>query len=232
MFTGPSDAFRALSACICDVITRFHATHVLTFPTRIKLCIFGLQISKKTILNHDERCHLLKLSLELALRWFTDTPKWPFGRNFRAVQSLLTLLLRCQTELASDRPMDTSFRDFKSSIELLHQLLSNEISRLRVWLNPLQDDQGSKMTSFDFSNLSNILEYPGSLYAKLFVQLSMDTRRAQMRSRFLGIIPSIVRPLLSSSESMHILVCEKLVNKDPNLQKVSIRMSVIHAESE
>ena len=217
--TRAHDAIRMISTCIGDSIAEFIATHALTLTARLELCIIGLQISKQSYLNQDERRQLLRDSLELLLWWFADTNKWPYGRDLRDAQALSVLIYKCQNELDFLR-QHPDFIDYRSDVDLLHHLLDGDIARMKVWLNPLQDSPGSKPSS-DYSSILKLVEPSRLLHAKIFVQLATDYRRPQMRSQFLRTLRPFIRTLLYSHEAMHFLIAEKITNTDVSLQKAS-----------
>jgi phosphatidylinositol 4-kinase len=84
--------------------------------------------------------------LTAALAWFAHAPQWSYGGNRLQIKAETHVLSDVQTHLEALSKMavvaDSASRQVKAKQDLLSLLISNEQSRLTVWLFPL--DSGKK----------------------------------------------------------------------------------------
>jgi phosphatidylinositol 4-kinase len=124
-----------------------HSTgHPLSREIRFQIVLFGLRVLRYSIgIEFGARCLLKDRILSSALSWFSFPPQWSFGGNrlqLKAETRLLadvSIALR-NVQMAADKP-GPLLKTMQAKEQLLQVLIQSEISRLAVWLYPLNSPQ-------------------------------------------------------------------------------------------
>ena len=124
-----------------------HSTgHPLAREIRFSIILFGLRVLRHSIgIEFDSRCLLKDRLLSSALSWFSFPPQWSFGGNRLQLKAETRLLadvaiaLR-NVQMVADKP-GPLLKTMQAKERLLQVLIQSEISRLAVWLYPMNNPQ-------------------------------------------------------------------------------------------
>jgi len=124
-----------------------HSTgHPLAREIRFQIVLFGLRVLRHSIgIEFGIRCQLKDRLLSSALSWFTFPPQWSFGGNRLQLKAETRLLADVSTALHNVQ-MDADksvplLKTMQAKERLLQVLRQSEISRLAVWLYPINNPQ-------------------------------------------------------------------------------------------
>jgi phosphatidylinositol 4-kinase len=121
-------------------------SHPLAREAHFHIILLGLRILRFGIgLDITILWRLKDRLLTAALAWFANPPRWSYGGNRLQIKAEKHLLDDVQVALAKvDRIGHDSTGSLKSlsqKVALLQILLSNEVTRLTVWLFPLDNER-------------------------------------------------------------------------------------------
>ncbi|KAF2720287.1 phosphatidylinositol-4-kinase [Polychaeton citri CBS 116435] len=114
------------------------------------IVLLGLKVLRHgTNLNQPYQWRLKDAILSAGLNWFTSAPKWSFGSNRLQAKAEIRLLGDVLDILQSVGAIGVkgtkALPPLQSKQELLRLLVSHEIERLGVWINPLTPEpRGSR----------------------------------------------------------------------------------------
>ncbi|GAC94301.1 hypothetical protein PHSY_001872 [Pseudozyma hubeiensis SY62] len=138
------------------------STHPLSREARFTLLNFGFRLIQTSQLEGLVEHHLREALYRLGYGWFSSTAQWSFGGNrlqlsadMQVLQETLELLqrdvVRADQHVTSFPPtlssvrmpggltLQEATRSFAEKKRLLQLLVENEVSRLSVWANPLNN---------------------------------------------------------------------------------------------
>ncbi|KAF6767202.1 Phosphatidylinositol 3-/4-kinase, catalytic domain protein [Kalmanozyma brasiliensis GHG001] len=138
------------------------STHPLAREARFTLLNFGFRLIQTSQLEGLVEYHLRDALYKLGYGWFASSPQWSFGGNrlqlsadMQVMQETLELLqrdsMRADQHVTSFPPTLSSVRmpggvtlqdaikSFGDKKRLLQLLVENEVARLSVWANPLNN---------------------------------------------------------------------------------------------
>lgn len=126
-----------------------HSTgHPLVREFHFHVVLFGLKVLRYSNLRNGVTAWKFKDEiLTAALSWFGHPPRWSFGGNRLQIKAEVRILTDVLAALQNVSSMGTSKSAARKTLqpkqELLTLLIENEISRLRVWLFPLEYERRS-----------------------------------------------------------------------------------------
>ncbi|KAF1360229.1 hypothetical protein EJ07DRAFT_155213 [Lizonia empirigonia] len=127
-----------MSAGCSQPLAREAYFHVILLALRI--------VRHSTTIASAAKWRLMDRLLTAALAWFAHAPQWSFGGNRLQIKAETQVLSDVQIHLEAIGKMatvaDSASRQVKAKQDLLSVLISNEQTRLTVWLFPL--DNGKK----------------------------------------------------------------------------------------
>ncbi|RAL15683.1 1-phosphatidylinositol 4-kinase STT4 [Aspergillus homomorphus CBS 101889] len=121
------------------------SNHPLARELYFRIILFSLKVLS-TCSSQDEafQWKIKDQILSAALTWFRTSPRWSFGGNrlqIKAEDRILRDVVSALEDVAGvSRHAYGAYKSLESKQELLHVLIENERSRLRVWLYPLDSD--------------------------------------------------------------------------------------------
>jgi phosphatidylinositol 4-kinase len=125
---------------------KYSTGHPLAREIRFQIVLFGLKVLRHSIgMDFGARCLLKDRLLSAALSWFSFPPQWSFGGNrlqLKAETRLLadlSIALR-NVQMVADKP-GPLLKTMQAKEKLLQILIDSEISRLAVWLYPINNPQ-------------------------------------------------------------------------------------------
>ncbi|KAF5857163.1 phosphatidylinositol-4- kinase [Aspergillus alliaceus] len=120
--------------------------HPLSRELHFRIILFGLKVLKH--FGSADLAASWKLKdqlLSAALSWFRHPPRWSFGGNrlqIKAEDKVLSDVVSALFNVSSIACHTLGpYKSLQAKQDLLHALLENERSRLRVWLYPLDQDR-------------------------------------------------------------------------------------------
>jgi phosphatidylinositol 4-kinase len=140
-----------------------HSTgHPLSREIRFQIVLFGLRVLRYSIgIEFGARCLLKDRILSSALGWFSFPPQWSFGGNrlqLKAETRLLadvSIALR-NVQMAADKP-GPLLKTMQAKEQLLQVLIQSEISRLAVWLYPLNSPQEDYLSNLGAKGAAEVM---------------------------------------------------------------------------
>ncbi|KAF2109092.1 hypothetical protein BDV96DRAFT_586559 [Lophiotrema nucula] len=116
------------------------------------IILLGLRVLRhSTTLSEPIRWRLKDRILTAALAWFAKAPEWSFGGNRLQIKAETHVLADIQSQLQVVAHIGISnsstLKSLKGKQDLLSLLLSNEQTRLMVWLFPLDYEKKQHFTS-------------------------------------------------------------------------------------
>jgi phosphatidylinositol 4-kinase len=118
--------------------------HPLARETRFQVVLFGLKVLRHcTTIDLPSRYRIKDQILSAALSWFGFAPRWSFGGNrlqLKAETRLLADVSAALRNVTMTAPNPTPVtKPLQAKEDLLQVLIENELVRLGVWLNPLDE---------------------------------------------------------------------------------------------
>ncbi|GAA6062176.1 hypothetical protein JCM10212_005131 [Sporobolomyces blumeae] len=187
---------RLVDRCLDSAST--WSRHSLSRELRFRFLAFGFCILQGSEMENSAEFSLRNKLYSAAFDWFSVRPTWSFGTNriqLKAdLQSLEELALIVESDqqsfisvVSSSTAIDpaTALLPGRTSVarakaehalrkELLKLLLDDEADRLRLWINPTQDEKrGPLLSSHSASpdNLVKLLRFAWTRWPKVVVQL-------------------------------------------------------------
>ncbi|KAE8349416.1 hypothetical protein BDV28DRAFT_141280 [Aspergillus coremiiformis] len=122
--------------------------HPLARELHFRIILFGLKVLKHFSSADPAASWKLKDQLlSAALSWFRHPPRWSFGGNrlqIKAEDKVLSEVVSALVTVSSIACHTLGpYESLQAKQDLLHALLENERSRLKVWLYPLDQDRKS-----------------------------------------------------------------------------------------
>ncbi|TIC01454.1 kinase-like protein [Wallemia mellicola] len=114
--------------------------HPLSRELRFTILNTAFRVIRTASLDSNSESLLRESTLNCALSWFTVKPHWCFGGNRLQIKSDIQCLNAFLLNIKSSGSLSTSMDNtYKERIKLLEVLLDNEVNKLKVWLDPLND---------------------------------------------------------------------------------------------
>ncbi len=140
-----------------------HSTgHPLSREIRFQIVLFGLRVLRYSIgIDFGARCLLKDRILSSALSWFSFPPRWSFGGNRLQLKAETRLLADVSTalhnvQMAADKP-GPLLKMMQAKEQLLQVLIQSEISRLAVWLYPLNSPQEGYLSTLGAKGAAEVM---------------------------------------------------------------------------
>ncbi|OCH92135.1 atypical/PIKK/PI4K protein kinase [Obba rivulosa] len=209
------------------------STHPLAREARFSLLLFGLEILKGSNLDLY-REHLLRYELYCtSYSWFAVRPQWSYGANRVQLDSDTRQLAEFLAFLQSDiirghsavtslynpqlAPQSSQYMVSLKNLNLpLRLLVENEITRLTVWANPLNDakrggDHASNLekSMLDSSWISTVRK-AWEIDPAIAVFLTERFHNATIQAEVGRLIRSSPRDIMHIPEALRFLIGEKL----------------------
>ncbi|KAL2263846.1 hypothetical protein VTK26DRAFT_4755 [Humicola hyalothermophila] len=136
-------------------------THPMAREIRFQVVLLGLRVLRtSTTLSPGAQYRLKDQILAAGLSWFNAPARWSFGSNILQLKTEIRLIedvmagLGETASIASQAPGTT--RSLASREKLLVLLLESELSRLHVWVRPI--DSSRPHSSFHHGGKENLFE--------------------------------------------------------------------------
>ncbi|EOR01015.1 Phosphatidylinositol 4-kinase stt4 [Wallemia ichthyophaga EXF-994] len=135
--------------------------HPLSREVRFTILNTAFRLLKSSSLDETSEAMMRESTLHCALAWFDLKPQWCFGGNKLQLKSDMQCLEMFLHNVKTDgRIQSHSNSTHNNKMKLLELLLDNEISKLKVWLDPLNESdrggylptliQGTTITEFEW----------------------------------------------------------------------------------
>lgn len=138
-------AIITVSKCIHrSTQSKLMSRHPLSRELRFTILNTAFRLLKSSSLDETSETLLRESTLHCALAWFDLRPQWCFGGNKLQLRSDIQCLnMFLQNVKTDSKNQAYSNSTYNNKIKLLEVLLDNEISKLKVWLDPLNEsDRG------------------------------------------------------------------------------------------
>ncbi|TPX17476.1 uncharacterized protein E0L32_003119 [Thyridium curvatum] len=118
--------------------------HPMAREIRFQIVLFGLRVLRTSnTIGAIAQWRLKDQVLSAGLSWFRHAPRWSFGSNNVQLKTELRLLSDVMTALSAVSFIGAhqvgNIKSLQAKEQLLQLLLENEISRLTVWMSPLNE---------------------------------------------------------------------------------------------
>ncbi|KAL3463767.1 hypothetical protein BJX64DRAFT_256130 [Aspergillus heterothallicus] len=186
--------------------------HPLARELHFRIVSFCLGILRHcTSLDNVTLWRLKQQVISAALSWFTEAPRWSFGGNRlqlkaedRILSDVIAALARISHVGCNTRWPYTSLQ---AKQDLLHVLLENERTRLKVWLFPLEADPKYKSQTPLSKHLTeeNMLRIAWAESPGLAIQLSTRFSSGKLSSDVRKLLLSFPEKAIDEPSSLEIL---------------------------
>ncbi|TIA89442.1 hypothetical protein E3P99_02073 [Wallemia hederae] len=136
-------AIITVSKCIYrSTQSKLMSRHPLSRELRFTILNTASRLLKSSALDETSESLLRESTLNCALSWFDLKPHWCYGGNKLQLKSDIQCLNMFMQNLKADsKAQPAGNATYNNKVRLLEVLLENEISKLKVWLDPLTDTE-------------------------------------------------------------------------------------------
>ncbi|KAL4891378.1 hypothetical protein BDV59DRAFT_68911 [Aspergillus ambiguus] len=125
--------------------------HPLSRELHFRIILFSLKVLEHISSTDPAATWKLKDQiLSAALHWFKHPPRWSFGGNrlqIKAEDKILSDVVLALSRVSGIASQNRGpYKSLQGKQDLLHALIENERSRLKVWLYPLEPDRKHYMS--------------------------------------------------------------------------------------
>ncbi|GAA5822607.1 hypothetical protein JCM11251_004314 [Rhodosporidiobolus azoricus] len=152
----------------CLEVNEHWSHHPLSRELRFRIISFGFCILQGSRFESATEFNFRTKLYDAILQWFSGTPRWSFGSNRIQLKSDLQAIDEVLVVVSSDSAaidhLTSTSEDRSSSLpgriavsaardhhrlrqQLVKVLLNDEVDRLRLWINPLQDSKRGPLMS-------------------------------------------------------------------------------------
>ncbi|GAB1191470.1 hypothetical protein APSETT444_000649 [Aspergillus pseudonomiae] len=190
--------------------------HPLSRELHFRIILFGLRVLKHFSSADTASSWKLKDQLlSAALGWFRHPPRWSFGGNrlqIKAEDKVLSDVVSALVNVSNVACHTLgSYRSLQAKQDLLHTLLENERSRLKVWLYPL--DQERKHYMPQSSGNRNLMEEATSLlrlawaeHPGLAIQLGARFPSVKLKNDIRWLLLNFPEKVIDEPSSLEIML--------------------------
>ncbi|KJE03847.1 phosphatidylinositol 4-kinase [Cryptococcus gattii NT-10] len=216
------------------------STHPLAREVRFSFLLFGFQILSSSRMEALLELRLRDNLYKAAFSWFSVRPQWSYGSDRIQVGAEIKLLqdflaavandgIRAEhyTSSMADRtpafliPGVSSIQEYlvqhKDRVRLLQLLVENEITRLAVWTNPVNEHGrtsapavGSLERSTSAADWTRMLQTAWKLNPALAVQMGERFKIASLQAEISHLVKSDPKAVQDVAEALHFLLGDKL----------------------
>ncbi|KAB8070304.1 hypothetical protein BDV29DRAFT_181106 [Aspergillus leporis] len=189
--------------------------HPLSRELHFRIILFGLKVLKHFSSSDPAASWKLKDQiLSAALSWFRHPPRWSFGGNRLQIKTedkvLDDVAAALETVSGVARHTLGPYKSLQAKQDLLHVLLENERSRLRVWLYPLDQDRkhyispasGSRYSTEEAVSLLRLAwaEHPG-----LAIQLAARFPSIKLKNDIRWLLLNFPEKVIDEPSSLEVM---------------------------
>lgn len=219
--------------------TDFMSTHPLSREVRLALVLFGLKVVQTSRLDGLLEFQVRQSLYRVAFAWFTVPPQWSFGSNRLQVASEMQLMVQLLSALKVDRFRSqyviTSFPPSMEAVRLpghmgvagaaaqvsqrkalLQLLVEDELARLSVWSNPLQDNTrgkdyvGELSRKMDDARWAQMVRLAWKVEPRVAVQMVTRFKHAAVRKEAGSLVRSQPAKIVGCADALQLLTDEHL----------------------
>ncbi|KAI9701436.1 MAG: phosphatidylinositol-4- kinase [Bogoriella megaspora] len=183
--------------------------------------LLGLHVLQySTNINGAVQWRLKDRILSSALAWFKLPPRWSFGGNrlqVKAEVQVLNDVVRTLAAVSAVGPKPAShLRNLQPKQDLLQILIHSEVTRLTVWLSPLDQERksylgtGNAARTVGEASLPSLLGTAWSESPALAVQLATRFTLARLQSEIRALILRHPESVLDEADALTIMLGSSL----------------------
>jgi phosphatidylinositol 4-kinase len=192
--------------------------HPLTREALLSVLILAAKVLKfSTNLTSPSLWRFKDRILSAALAWFADPPKWSYGGNKIQVRAEAALLSELLSALDLIRSVGQDTNGPRKSLgpkhELLAMLLSNEQTRLHVWLNTINTGHAPLMAHHNVTNESKLaagLKVAWTENPNIAVELTRRFHSESLQASLRFLILNFPDKVLHSKDALEIILGDSL----------------------
>ncbi|ODN73286.1 hypothetical protein L202_07835 [Cryptococcus amylolentus CBS 6039] len=219
------------------------STHPLAREVRFSFLLFGFQVLASSKMEALLELKLRDRLYQAAFSWFAVRPQWSFGSNrvqvgaeIKLLQDFLAVIgddtVRGDhvTSSMADRPPAflvpgvASIQDYatqnKDRVKLLQLLIENEIMRLSVWGNPVNEaERGSSVAAIGALERSTagpewarLVQKAWKLNPAVAVHMGERFKNLPVQAEISRLVKSDPKAVIDVPEALHFLLGDKLEN--------------------
>ncbi|OWZ76646.1 phosphatidylinositol 4-kinase [Cryptococcus neoformans Bt85] len=216
------------------------STHPLAREVRFSFLLLGFQILSSSRMEALLELRLRDNLYKAAFSWFSVRPQWSYGSDRIQVGAEIKLLQDFLSAVANDGiraehytssmadrtpafliPGASSIQEYlvqhKDRVRLLQLLVENEISRLAVWSNPVNEHGrtsapavGSLERSTSTADWTRLLQMAWKLNPAMAVQMGERFKIAPLQAEITHLVKSDPKAVQDVAEALHFLLGDKL----------------------
>ncbi|KAA8642163.1 hypothetical protein EYZ11_001816 [Aspergillus tanneri] len=188
--------------------------HPLARELHFRIILFGLKVLKHSGSDIVSLWKLKDKILTAALSWFKHAPRWSFGGNRLQVKTEDKIIGDVMSALENVASIACHshgpYKSLQAKQDLLHILLENERSRLKVWLYPLDPDRKHYISqSTGNRNLTeeakSLLRLAWTEDTGLAIQLASRFPSAKLRNEIRWLLLNFPDKVIGEPSSLEIM---------------------------
>ncbi|WVQ84613.1 hypothetical protein IAT38_006768 [Cryptococcus sp. DSM 104549] len=216
------------------------STHPLAREVRFSFLLFGFQILASSRMEALLELRFRDRLFQAAFSWFSVRPQWSFGSDRIQVGAEIKLLQDFLVAIADDHvrgdhstssladrtpaflvPGATSIQDYtaqhKDRVKLLQLLVENEISRLAVWSNPVNEPGrpsaptvGGLERATTGDEWTRLIQKAWKFSPAMAVHMGERFKNAPVQAEISRLVKSDPKAVIDVAEALHFLLGDKL----------------------
>ncbi|KAK6909388.1 hypothetical protein I203_103405 [Kwoniella mangroviensis CBS 8507] len=218
------------------------STHSLAREVRFSLLLFGFQMLASSRMEALLELRFRDRLFHAAFSWFAFRPQWSFGSDriqvgaeIKLLQDLLQIVQEDKirgdhsTSSLSDRAPaflirgSASMHEYESHhrdrVKLLQLLIENEISRLSVWCNPLNENgrpnappAGALERSITGDEWTRLVGKGWKVNPAMAIHMGERFKNAPVQAEISRLVKSDPKSVIDVPEALHFLLGDRLEN--------------------
>src|SRR5690242_14543078 len=200
-----------MSAGCSQPLAREAYFHIILLALRI--------VRHSTTISSGTKWRLMDRLLTAALAWFAHAPQWSYGGNRLQIKAETQVLSDVQIHLEAIGKLaivaDSASRQVKAKQDLLTLLISNEQTRLNVWLFPLDNGKrhhfgGGTRNSLPDAAVSAHVKTAWAENPAIAVQLLKRFQSARLQSEVRFQVLNFPHRVLNEPDALEIMLGNQL----------------------
>ncbi|WVR07656.1 hypothetical protein IAU60_004698 [Kwoniella sp. DSM 27419] len=218
------------------------STHPLAREVRFSLLLFGFQMLASSRMEALLELKFRDRLYQAAFSWFAFRPQWSFGSDRVQVGAEIKLLQDFLVAVQDDRVRgdhatsslsdrnpallisgSSSLHDYETlnrdRVKLLQLLVENEIQRLAVWCNPMNEpgrsnvpNAGNLERSTTADEWTRLVAKAWTLFPAMAVHMGERFKLATVQAEISRLVKSDPKAVVGIPEALHFLLGDKLEN--------------------
>nr|XP_018260847.1 phosphatidylinositol 4-kinase [Kwoniella dejecticola CBS 10117]OBR83005.1 phosphatidylinositol 4-kinase [Kwoniella dejecticola CBS 10117] len=200
------------------------STHPLAREVRFSLLLFGFQMLASSRMEALLELRFRDQLFSAAFSWFAFRPQWSFGSDriqvgaeIKLLQDLLQVVQ--EDKIRGSASMHEYENQHRDRVKLLQLLVENEVSRMSVWCNPLNETgrpnlpaTGALERATGGDEWTRLVGKAWKLNPAMAVHMGERFKNAPVQAEISRLVKSDPKSVIQVAEALHFLLGDKLEN--------------------